>query len=79
MKTKGDRLEGVVCEDFWPDVERRRGWLRDGPELSEWVMNEGDRGLFGGADVPASAKEIDLIVRVDPTLQMESQMQIQEP
>jgi len=27
-------------------------------------MDEGDRGLFGGGDVPASAKEIDLIVRV---------------
>jgi hypothetical protein len=42
------------------------------------VMDEGDGGSFGGSDVPALAEEVDLVVGVDPSFQVESQMQIQQ-
>src|ERR1019366_8897376 len=71
-------LQGVVSEDFRPDVEWMCGWLRDGPELSERVVDEGDGGLFGGGDVPTAAQKVDLVVGVGPPFQMERQMQVQQ-
>jgi len=41
-------------------------------------MDEGDGGSLGGSDVPASAKKVDLVVGVDPSFQMESQMEVQQ-
>jgi hypothetical protein len=52
--------------------------LSDGPEVSEWVMDQGDGGLFGGSDVPALAKKVDLAVGIDPAFQMERQMEVQQ-
>lgn len=52
--------------------------MGDDPELSERVMNEGDCGSFGGSDVPALTKKIDLVVGVDASFQMECQMEIQK-
>lgn len=52
--------------------------MRDGPELSERVMDESDGGSFGGSDVPASAKKVNLAVGIDPSVQMESQMKVQQ-
>lgn len=57
------------------------GWawgLGDRPELSEWVMDESDGGSLGGSDGPALAKKVDLVVGVDPSFQMESQMEVQQ-
>lgn len=34
--------------------------------------------MFGGGDVPALAKKVDLVVGVDPPFQMESQMEVQK-
>ena len=39
---RGQILERVFSEDFWPVVEGRTGWLGDDPELSERMMNQGD-------------------------------------
>src|ERR1039458_9173366 len=39
VKSKGDKLQGVIPEDFWPVVEWRGWGLSDGPELSERVMD----------------------------------------
>ncbi len=75
---KETRLEGIITEDFGPGVERRGWGLRDGPELSERVMDEGDGGSIGGGDAPASAEEVDLVIGVDPPFQVEGQMQIQK-
>src|SRR5258708_38524884 len=41
-------------------------------------MDEGDCGSFGGSDVPALAKKVDLVVGVDPSFQVESQMEVQK-
>lgn len=52
--------------------------MSDRPELSERVMDEGDGGSFGRSDVPALAKKVDLVVGVDPSFEMESQMEVQQ-
>jgi len=36
-------------------------------------MNEGDGGSFGGSEVPALARKVELVVGVDPALQVERQ------
>ena len=59
-------------------VEGRAWELGDRPELSERVMDEGDGGSFGGSDGPALAKKVDLVVRVDPSFQVERQMEVQQ-
>ena len=41
-------------------------------------MDEGDGGSFGGSDVPALAKKVDLVVGVDPSFQVESQVEVQQ-
>ena len=42
MKSKGDKLEGVISEDFGPVIEWRGWGLSYGPELSERVVDESD-------------------------------------
>ena len=75
---RGHRLEGVFSKDFGPMVAGWAWGLRDHPELSEWVMNEGDGGSLGGSDVPALAQKVDLAVGVDPAFQVERQMEVQQ-
>ena len=41
-------------------------------------MNQGDGGSFGGGDGPALAQEVDLVVGVDPSFQVERQMEVQQ-
>ena len=52
--------------------------MGDDPELALRMMNNGHGVLGGGADGPASPQEVDLVVGVDTTAQMNSQMEIQE-
>ena len=75
---KGTGLERVFSEDFGPAVERSRWGLGDRPELSERVVDQSDRGSLGGCNGPAFAEKVDLVVRVDPSFQMESQMEVQQ-
>ena len=41
-------------------------------------MDESDRGSFGGSDVPALAKKVDLVVGVNAAFQMKGEMQVQQ-
>ena len=41
-------------------------------------MDEGDGGSFGGSDVPALAQKVDLVVGVDPSFEVERQMEVQQ-
>ena len=41
-------------------------------------MDQGDGGSFGGGDVPALAKKVDLVVGIDPAFEVESQMEVQQ-
>ena len=52
--------------------------MGDGPELSERVVDQGDGGSLGGCNGPALAEKVDLVVGVDPSFEMESQMEVQE-
>ena len=52
--------------------------MGDRPELAQGMMDEGDAGPFGWGDVPAPAKKVDLVVRVDAAFQKQSQMQVQQ-
>lgn len=70
--------QGVFSEDFRPDVEGWRRGLGDGPELSERVMDQSDCGSFGGRDVPALAKKVDLVVGIDPSFEVERQVEVQK-
>ena len=70
--------ERVFSEDFRPSVERWFWRLGDHPEVSVRVMDERDGGLLGGSDVPALAKKVDLAVGVDPSFQMERQVEVQQ-
>ena len=52
--------------------------MGDRPELAQGMMDEGDAGPFGWGDVPAPAKKVDWVVRVDAAFQKQSQMQVQQ-
>ena len=52
--------------------------MRHDPELALRMMDNGHGVLGGGADGPASTQEIDLVVGVDATSQIDGQMKIQE-
>ena len=52
--------------------------MGDHPELSERVMDQSDGRSFGGSDMPALAQKVDLVVGVDPTFEMERQMEVQQ-
>ena len=52
--------------------------MGDHPELSERVINQSDGGSFGGGDVPALTKKVDLVIGVDASFQMESQVEVQQ-
>ena len=41
-------------------------------------MDEGDGGSLSGSDGPALAEEVDLVVGVDPSFEVERQMEVQE-
>ena len=71
-------LQGVISEDFGPDVEGRCWVLGDSPELAPGMMDEGDARSFGWGDVPALTQKVDLVVGVDPSFQMERQMEVQQ-
>jgi hypothetical protein len=71
-------LQGIISEDFGPSVEGRCRSLGDRPELAQGMMDERDARAFGWGDPPATSQKVDLVVGVDPSFQMERQMQIQE-
>ena len=52
--------------------------MGDHPELSERLMNQSDAGSFGGADLPALTKKVDLVIGVDASFQIESQVEVQQ-
>ena len=71
-------LQGVISEDFRPGVERRSRGLGDRPELAQGMMDERNTRSFGGSDVPALAQKVDLVVGVDPSFEVECQMEVQQ-
>jgi hypothetical protein len=72
-------LQGVISEDFGPDVERWHWGLSDSPELSEgvlWIRVIEDR-LVGAMCQLWPRKSI-WLSEVDPSFQVESQIEVQK-
>ena len=70
--------EGELGEDVGPAVF---GWFRglgDDPELAVGMMDEGDGPALGGADGPAAAEEVDLVVGVAAAGEVQGQMKVEQ-
>ena len=52
--------------------------MGDDPELACWMMNHGDGFAFSCSYVPATAKEVDLVIGVAAAVEVDRQMQVQE-
>src|SRR5436190_9885126 len=72
------RLEGKLSENVGPTILWRLRRLGDDPELALRMMNDGHGMASGGGDWPASTQEIDLVIGVDATCEVQSQMEIQQ-
>ena len=70
--------EREFSEDIGPTIERGSGWLGHDPELALWMVNEGDGMPSGRTDWPAATKEVDLVVGVDTSAEVDGEMEIQE-
>ena len=71
-------LEREFSEDIGPTVLWGLRGLGHDPEPALRMVNDGHCMASGGADWPASTEEIDLMIGVDPTCAVQSQMEIQE-
>jgi len=71
-------LEREFSEDFRPAILWGLGWLGDDPELALGMMNEGHSMPSGGTDGPTPTEEINLVVRVDASSQVEGEMEVQQ-
>lgn len=58
-------LEREFSEDMGPSIFWGLRRLGDDPELALRMVNDGDGMAGGGADGPASAEEINLMIGVD--------------
>ena len=47
------------------------GWLRHDPELALGMVNEGDGMTSGGTDGPTATEEVDLVVGIDASAEVE--------
>ncbi len=52
--------------------------MGDDPELAMGMVDEGDGMPGGGADRPATTEEINLVVGIDTSSEVQRQMEIQE-
>lgn len=52
--------------------------MGDDPEVLAWVVNNGDGFSGGGGDGPRAAQEVEGVIGIEPALEVEGQMQIQQ-
>jgi len=71
-------LEGEFSEDIGPAILRGLWRLGDDPELALGMVNEGDGMPGGGTDRPTATEEINLVIGVDASAEVQGQMEIQE-
>ena len=71
-------LERELSEDIGPTILWGLRRLRYDPELALRMMNDGHSMASGGADWPASAQEINLVIGVDAACEVQGQMEIQQ-
>lgn len=70
--------EGELSGDVRPTIQRRFGRLGHDPEVRVGMVDERHGLAGGGADGPALAEEVDLVIGVDAATQVQVQMQVQQ-
>ena len=63
--------EREFSKDIGPAVERGAGRLGHDPELAMGMVNEGDGMPSGGTNRPAATEEVDLVVGIDASAEVE--------
>ena len=58
-------------QDIGPAIEWGSGWLGHDPELALGMVNEGNGMPSGGTNRPTATEEVDLVVGVDASAEME--------
>jgi hypothetical protein len=71
-------LKGESGEDIGPAILGRFGRFGYDAELALGMMDDGYGVHGGGANGPASAQKVDFLIRVDPTAQVDRQLEIHE-
>ena len=71
-------LERELSEDIGPTILWGLRGLGYDPKLALRMVNNGHSMASGGADWPASAHEINLMIGVDATCDVQGQMEIQQ-
>jgi hypothetical protein len=70
--------EGEFSQNVGPAILWGLGWLGDDPELALGMVNEGHGMPSGGTDRITATEEINLVVGVDASSEMQRQMEIQQ-
>ena len=52
--------------------------MRDDPEALVWMMDDGDIFLGGWGDGPRASQEVEGVVGIEATLEVDGQMQIEQ-
>jgi len=71
-------LEREFSEDLRPTV---LWWLRGlgyDPELGVGMVNQGHVMPSSGTNRPTAAEEVDLVISIDPSAEVQRQMQVQQ-
>ena len=71
-------LEGELSEDFGPTILWGVGWLGYDPELAVGMVDEGHLMASGGRDRPTAPEEINLVVGIDPSSEVQRQVEVQQ-
>ena len=71
-------LKRELSEDIGPSIFWGLRRLGDDPELTLRMMNDGDGMASGGTDWPASTQEINLMIGVDASSEVQGEMEIQK-
>ena len=74
----GGRSESVMGQDVWPNGVGGIGPVRDDPEASFGVVDDRDQFVGDGGHRPVFAEEIQRVVGVEPTWEIEGQVEVQQ-
>ncbi len=71
-------LKREFSQDVGPAILWGFGWLGDDPELAMGMVDESHGMARGGTDRPTTAEEINLVVGVDASGEVQRQMEVQQ-
>ena len=71
-------LKREFSQDVGPAILWGFGWLGDDPELAMGMVDESHGMARGGTDRPTTTEEINLVVGVDASAEVQGQMEVQQ-